>query len=57
MASGVITDGGIGESPMVKSMGDIREIFTDFSFYCLNMNVCFVFGVSWFNLYGCYGHC
>ena len=27
--SGVITDGDIGESPMVKWMGNIRELFAD----------------------------
>ena len=27
--SGVIMDGDIGESPMVKLMGDIRELFAD----------------------------
>ena len=27
--SGVITDGDIRESPMVKLMGDIRELFVD----------------------------
>ena len=27
--SGVITDGDIGELPMVKLMGDIRELFAD----------------------------
>ena len=39
--SGVITDGGIGGSLMVKLMGDIREIFADWRCHFNNINLDF----------------